>query len=443
MAEENGWEDSAGDVARSSLLLEGEGIHEPASLEPMTVGMQEENRSLKLHDPVFRSTVDPIFLEALEAEDHPSHLRDSSSNRSTSTVNDDSVSSGPPSTTSSNGSFNSSPALHSSSLTSAPQATKEPANSPNGTSHRPRERSGIPSLDRDLDTDLSSETDQDDDDWHVIAKPRHSHQQEKNGSRTTLFARGVVDRYRLGVLKKKESRSSLSAGGLLKDNRGGSGSNAPRSPSGLSASLSNLGESASPSKGLSFKPSKFKVRPRPQTSHSQQTLKTLASLSPSKGFSSPLKGSPSLPPPKATSGHGMSASLSLPANLSPTTTSSYQSPPLTSPSRPTLASNPFASLPTSYPSSPVSSSPQKAYSYLPARASSVSPTKFSGSSRVASHATSTASEESGEGSSSASPTTSGGGGLGKERIKKFRQAGSEKIAGIFGGGKLGGSSSAH
>ena len=66
-----------------------------------------------------------------------------------------------------------------------------------------REKSGVPALDRDLsdaneEDDVRTERD-DDDDWDFI----EADGEERNGARgNSLFARGVVDRYRLAVFRK-------------------------------------------------------------------------------------------------------------------------------------------------------------------------------------------------------------------------------------------------
>ncbi|KAH9058266.1 hypothetical protein EDB87DRAFT_1564166 [Lactarius vividus] len=66
-----------------------------------------------------------------------------------------------------------------------------------------REKSGVPALDRDLsdaneEEDVRTERD-DDDEWDFI----EADGEDRNGARgTSLFARGVVDRYRLAVFRK-------------------------------------------------------------------------------------------------------------------------------------------------------------------------------------------------------------------------------------------------
>jgi len=73
-----------------------------------------------------------------------------------------------------------------------------------------KERSGIPALDepvsvseQDPSRETANEDDDDIDDWDLVETPGMEHQ---NGTRApTLFARGVVDRYRLAVFRKASS----------------------------------------------------------------------------------------------------------------------------------------------------------------------------------------------------------------------------------------------
>ena len=224
-------------------------------------------------------------------------------NDSTSTINEDTASSDVPSTSTVD---DSSEAISPSVSPGLPRPRL-----PSQQHHR--QRSGIPALDRGLPSDIEAEEDEDDedDDWDLVEKPRDG-RGEHNGSRgTTLFARGVVDRYRLGVLKKKESRAS----GLS-----GSGMSTPRSVSAATLSTSNSSmtigndSSSSPSesrirRGLTFKSSKFKVRPKTATSHSYATASKAPPTSQAPSSSSNPNSSASLSP------SNMSASYSLPANL--------------------------------------------------------------------------------------------------------------------------------
>ncbi|KAL7412138.1 hypothetical protein BDY24DRAFT_110173 [Mrakia frigida] len=223
-------------------------------------------------------------------------------NDSTSTINEESASSNAPST------------VDSSSEAISPSVSPElhPSRLPSQQHHR--QRSGIPALDRGLPSDIEAEEDEDDedDDWDLVEKPRDG-RGEQNGSRgTTLFARGVVDRYRLGVLKKKESRAS----GLS-----GSGMSTPRSVSAATLSTSNSSmtigndSSSSPSesrirRGLTFKSSKFKVRPKPVSSQSYtNTTFNPPPISQAPSASSNPNSSASIVPAN------LPASYSLPANL--------------------------------------------------------------------------------------------------------------------------------
>lgn len=64
-------------------------------------------------------------------------------------------------------------------------------------------RSGIPALDKGLPSDLDTEDDDEDDedeDWDLVEAPVHKGHIALNGGSRTLFARGVVDRYKQVVL---------------------------------------------------------------------------------------------------------------------------------------------------------------------------------------------------------------------------------------------------
>ncbi|KAF8684675.1 Agc agc-unique protein kinase [Rhizoctonia solani] len=87
-------------------------------------------------------------------------------------------------------------------LTPAPASAlaTEPSGSAVPQTKQKREKSGITALDRFLDADTD-----DDDDWDLVEKPR-ADEAAFNGrggkSGNNLFARGVVDRYRLTVFRK-------------------------------------------------------------------------------------------------------------------------------------------------------------------------------------------------------------------------------------------------
>ncbi|KAJ7157214.1 hypothetical protein C8R46DRAFT_1113810 [Mycena filopes] len=76
-------------------------------------------------------------------------------------------------------------------------------------SARPRrEKSGVPALDKHLDEEASAtekEDDDEDDDWDFVEA---ADGEDRNGAKgTSLFARGVVDRYRLAVFRKASTPS--------------------------------------------------------------------------------------------------------------------------------------------------------------------------------------------------------------------------------------------
>lgn len=297
-------------------------------------------------------------------------------NDSTSTINEDTASSAAPSTVE-----------HSSEALPPSSPDLPPSRLP--SQHHHRQRSGIPALDRNLPSDIDADEDEDDedDDWDLVEKPRDG-RGEQNGSRgTTLFARGVVDRYRLGVLKKKESRAS----GLS-----GSGMSTPRSFSAAtmstSASTMTFGNDYSPPeskirRGLTFgKSSKFKVRPKPVSSQSYTTASIQPATShPSSSATNPSSSSSIVP-------SNISNSYSLPANLATNGHGGHRR------SDHSAASSSFAS--------------------TPERASSTSPTKGL---RVVSSST-TGGEESDAGGTSSSRIS------GQERIKM----GKEKMMSLFG-----------
>ncbi|KAF9260848.1 hypothetical protein L218DRAFT_871465 [Marasmius fiardii PR-910] len=172
-----------------------------------------------------------------------------------------------------------------------------------------KERSGIPALDRELsdggDPDITGHDDDDDDDWDFIEVDDDG-LEDRNGARgTSLFARGVVDRYRLAVFSRKVSTPQRTV---------------PRSVSGMSKESditpSDPGDSPSPSMrrgrngGLTFRkaPRQFlRARSPPPSSFSAKSAKSLsystsATLSansssgmlPSPSTSSTLPVSPSL-----------------------------------------------------------------------------------------------------------------------------------------------------
>ncbi|KAI0789507.1 hypothetical protein C8Q75DRAFT_807136 [Abortiporus biennis] len=115
-----------------------------------------------------------------------------------------------------------------------------PRSQPSRQPRSRREKSGIPALDRGLsdtlDEDGGATEREEDDDWDFVETNVN---EERNGAKgTSLFARGVVDRYRLAVFRKSTPR------------RSGGGSS--RNFSGMSVDSehyvgSDLGDSPTPS----------------------------------------------------------------------------------------------------------------------------------------------------------------------------------------------------
>lgn len=88
---------------------------------------------------------------------------------------------------------------------------KAPASKPQG--QRPnrqrtrREKSGVPALDRDLsdandEDEVRTERDEEDEDWDFIEADGGGGEERYGPRGNSLFARGVVDRYRLSVFRK-------------------------------------------------------------------------------------------------------------------------------------------------------------------------------------------------------------------------------------------------
>ncbi|KAI0756155.1 hypothetical protein C8Q80DRAFT_1126951 [Daedaleopsis nitida] len=143
-----------------------------------------------------------------------------------------------------------------------------------------REKSGIPALDKDLpdtatEDEGATEREEDEDDWDFV-EAGGMLVEERNGAKgTSLFARGVVDRYKLAVFRKSTPRRST-----------------PRSFSGLSleSDINGTEASASPTPsdkhrrgrtpGLTFRkhPKQFlRQKSPPPSTRSQKSLATTAS----------------------------------------------------------------------------------------------------------------------------------------------------------------------
>lgn len=197
---------------------------------------------------------------------------------------------------------------------SKPKASKVPA-LPKSTvrnSRGRREKSGVPALDRflsdgpDEDGDMTER--EEDDDWDFI----EADGEDRNGTKgTSLFARGVVDRYRLAVFRKASTPSQRVGG---------------RSASGFSKESDihavELVDSPSPSEkrrgrapGLKFrKTPQFLKGKSPPSSFSAKSVSTMKTSTPSNAATSVTVSSSSsngllTPSVSAASGMAMSPSL--------------------------------------------------------------------------------------------------------------------------------------
>jgi serum/glucocorticoid-regulated kinase 2 len=111
---------------------------------------------------------------------------------------------------------------------------KVPAPKPHGqrSKRTRREKSGVPALDRDLsdandEDDVRMERDEEDEDWDFI----EADGEDRNGTRgNNLFARGVVDRYRLAVFRKG-STPNRTGSGIPGEAAGQSALDSPHTPS--------------------------------------------------------------------------------------------------------------------------------------------------------------------------------------------------------------------
>ncbi|KAG0694053.1 hypothetical protein DFH29DRAFT_1006692 [Suillus ampliporus] len=174
-----------------------------------------------------------------------------------------------------------------------------------------REKSGVPALDRFLsdgpDEEEGTEKEDEDEDWDFVEA---GDGEDRNGTKgTSLFARGVVDRYRLAVFRKASTPSQRMGG---------------RSFSGMSKESdlhgTDLGDSPSPSEkhrgrtpGLKFRktPRQFlraKSPPLPYSAKSGSAVKTLTP-STSATLSSASSGGLLSPSVSGTSSTPMSPSL--------------------------------------------------------------------------------------------------------------------------------------
>ena len=160
-----------------------------------------------------------------------------------------------------------------------------------------REKSGVPALDRFLsDGEDAQETERDedsDDDWDLIDAVDG---EDRNGAKgTSLFARGVVDRYRLAVFRKtttpQRNGTTRSTSGMFK---------------GSETTMSDVADSPSPERRRGRPTLPFKKRPRqflrpksptkPSSTPKSRNHSSVNTLSASSTMSSILNNSSSLSP---------------------------------------------------------------------------------------------------------------------------------------------------
>ncbi|KAJ7082529.1 kinase-like protein [Mycena crocata] len=182
------------------------------------------------------------------------------------------------------------------------------AKSVGGRLVRPRrEKSGVPALDRhleDAEATEKEEEDDEDDDWDFVEA---ADGEDRNGAKgNSLFARGVVDRYRLAVFRKASTPGGRSVSGLSSSRE----SDAP--PTGTE------GESPSPSQrrgrtgaGLTFRkhPRQF-LRPKSPPPSSFSSKSSLGGKSMSRSNSATISSSSGgLLTPSTSAGAPVSPSL--------------------------------------------------------------------------------------------------------------------------------------
>ncbi|THH18633.1 hypothetical protein EW146_g2400 [Bondarzewia mesenterica] len=177
-----------------------------------------------------------------------------------------------------------------------------------GRAGRRREKSGIPALDRDLsdapeEDEAGTEREEDEDDWDFI----EADGEDRNGAKgTSLFARGVVDRYKLAVFRKGSTPNRSVSG--ISQTSDLNGSDYSKSPS--PADKQRRGRTP----GLTFRrnPKPFllaKSPPSTRSSTSNVTAKTLTH-STSANLSASTASS-LLPPTHSRNTFAMSMSPSL------------------------------------------------------------------------------------------------------------------------------------
>jgi serum/glucocorticoid-regulated kinase 2 len=158
---------------------------------------------------------------------------------------------------------------HRESLDTVPPMAGKTGTVRNGRNARgKREKSGVAALDRFLSEDENggNATEQDEDDWDFVeAMPL----EERNGTKgNSLFARGVVDRYRLSVFRKGSTPQRLGQ-------RSASGSTATElaSPNGVDSPSPSAKKSRGRNPGLTFRrhPKEFLRTKSPASASSSRT----------------------------------------------------------------------------------------------------------------------------------------------------------------------------
>lgn len=114
-----------------------------------------------------------------------------------------------------------------------------------------REKSGIPALDKYLSADEGA-TDLDDDDWDFVEAGVG--EEERNGAKaTSLFARGVVDRYKLAVFRKGGQTPQRNGGRSFSGMSNASDVTSLASPTGPDSPSPSIKQRRGRNQGLTFR----------------------------------------------------------------------------------------------------------------------------------------------------------------------------------------------
>ncbi|RXW17595.1 hypothetical protein EST38_g8259 [Candolleomyces aberdarensis] len=172
--------------------------------------------------------------------------------------------------------------------TPPPVKTRPPLGA-RGTRSR-REKSGIPALDKDLSDHPDDEVemteperDEEDDDWDFVEA---GDGEDKNGAKgTSLWARGVVDRYKLSVFRKSSTPNGRSVSGMSKASVATDATESP-SPSQRRGRTGGINFRKNPRQFLKAKspPSTFSTGTGRSFS---QTVNSLSTATTSNGFLTP------------------------------------------------------------------------------------------------------------------------------------------------------------